>query len=427
MTDQKTTQTEEESPDSTVSVRVAQRGPSVGAVALATAGVLAVIFISYVIYRTLFLLLLLFLALLVATAIEPVVNWLRRGPFSRSMGILVVYVSLFLIIGFVIYIMFAVFFSQLGSFATGVEARVTEMDQGVEGMEDGFLKQQLRLFIDVAQDFVNSVKNPEQPVGDEEQAEAVAGLTITVAEIFFAVTTIFVVAFYWLTERTHIKRSLISWFPARRANRIRRVWDDIEVKVGGWVRGQLVLMAMVGGVSAVGYFVIGIKFWLALALIIAIAEAIPLIGPYIGTAPAVVVGLTQEGNDGLPALLGMGDIGGVTRALLVVAFAVLLQTVEGNVLVPRVMKNSVGINPLAVIVSILIGAVLAGLAGALVAVPLVGAFMVILDDIKAARESEAALEAKTEEAAETRAEAGELVVAYPAGAKSTETKVEGST
>src|SRR5687768_7126340 len=145
MTDQQTTPTEEESTDSTVSVRVAQRGPSVGAVALATAGVLAVIFISYVIYRTLFLLLLLFLALLVATAIEPVVTWLRRGPFSRSMGILVVYVSLFLIIGFVIYIMSAVFFSQLGSFATGVEARVGEMDQGVERMEDGFLKQQLRL------------------------------------------------------------------------------------------------------------------------------------------------------------------------------------------------------------------------------------------------------------------------------------------
>jgi predicted PurR-regulated permease PerM len=426
MSDQESTPPKTESADSAINVKVAQRGLSVGTVVLATAGVLAVILLSYVIYRTLFILLLFFLALLIATAIEPIVNWLRRGPFSRSAGILIVYAGLFVIIGLIFYIMISVFFSQLGTFAVAVEARVTEMDRNVETMEDGFLKQQARLFTDVAQDFVRSIKDPEQPVGEEERAEAVTGLAITAAEIFFAVTTIFVVAFYWLTERTRIKRALISWFSARRANRIRRVWDDIEVKVGGWVRGQLILMATVGGISAIGYFVLGIKFWPALALIIALAEAIPLIGPYIGTAPAVLVALTQDGNDGLPALLGLGDMGGVTRALLVVAFAVLLQTVEGNVLVPRVMKNSVGISPLAVIVSILIGGVLAGLAGALVAVPLAGAVQVILADIKAARDSDAALEAATNEAQETREDAGELVVAYPSSG-GTETRVEGQT
>jgi predicted PurR-regulated permease PerM len=274
---------------------------------------------------------------------------------------------------------------------------------------------------------VTSIQNPEEP-GEAEKAEAVTALTLTVAEVFFAIVTIFVVAFYWLTERTRIKRALISWFPSRRANRIRRVWDDIEVKVGGWVRGQLILMATVGGLSAVGYFMMGIKFWPALALLIALAEAIPLVGPYIGTAPAVLVALTQDGNDGLPAMLGMGDIGGVTRALMVVAFAIVLQTIEGNVLIPRVMKNTVGIGPLAVIVSILIGGVMAGLAGALVAVPLAGALQVILADLKAARESDAELAAATEDAQETRREAGELVVAYPSPTSgTTETRVEGST
>jgi putative heme transporter len=110
--------------------------------------------------------------------------------------------------------------------------------------------------------------------------------------------------------------------------------------------------------------------------------------------------------------------------LIVVLFAVLLQTVEGNVLVPRVMKDSVGISPLIVIVSILFGSVIAGLAGALVAVPLAGAIQVIVQDLKAARESEEKFEAQTESAEETRAEAGELVVAQTAGSE-TRTKVEG--
>jgi predicted PurR-regulated permease PerM len=223
-----------------------------------------------------------------------------------------------------------------------------------------------------------------------------------------------VVAFYWLSERTLIKRSLMSWLSAKRANRVRRVWDDIEVKVGGWVRGQLTLMLIVGVVSAVGYFVLGVKYWPALALFIFIAEAIPLVGPYIGTAPAVLVALTQNGNDGLPALLGMDDFGNVTRALLVVMFAVVLQTIEGNVLIPRIMKNSVGISPLTVIISILLGATLAGLAGALIAVPIAGAIQVIMADFKAAKDSDQALDESTSAAAETRLEEGELVVAYPA-------------
>jgi predicted PurR-regulated permease PerM len=137
----------------------------------------------------------------------------------------------------------------------------------------------------------------------------------------------------------------------------------------------------------------------------------------------VLVALTQPGNDGLPALLGMGDFGNVTRALLVVVFAVVLQTIEGNVLIPRVMKNSVGISPLTVIISILLGATLAGLAGALIAVPIAGAIQVVIADLKAAKESDQALAENTEAAAETRLESGELVVAYGADGK-TKTVVE---
>jgi predicted PurR-regulated permease PerM len=196
---------------------------------------------------------------------------------------------------------------------------------------------------------------------------------------------------------------VIALLPADRGNRVRRVWDDIEIKVGGWVRGQLTLMLIVGLVSAIGYFTIGLKYWPVLAVIIFICEAIPLVGPYIGTAPAVLVAFTQTGNDGLPALLGMEDIGSVPRALMVVAFAILLQAVEGNVLVPRVMRNSVGISPLTVMVSLLVGATLGGLAGALLAVPFAGALQVIVADLRAAAQSDAALAEQTAAAEATRA------------------------
>lgn len=382
----------------------------VGRIALGTGAVLAVLFLAFVVYKSISILLLLFLALLIATAIEPLVNLLRKGPFSRSAGILIVYTGLFVIIAAIVYVLVTVFISQLGDFGTALQKTILDLQNNVGSMSDGFIKTELGSLLSAANDFITPIVKPEQPA----DPEAVTSTVGTVVEIFFAVITIFVVAYYWLSERTLIKRSLMSWLPAKRANRVRRVWDDIEVKVGGWVRGQLTLMTIVGVVSAVGYFVLGVKYWPALALFIFIAEAIPLVGPYIGTAPAVLVALTQNGNDGLPALIGMPDMGNVTRALLVVMFAVVLQTVEGNVLIPRVMKNSVGISPLTVIISILLGATLAGLAGALIAVPIAGAIQVILADLKAAKESDQALEDTTSAATETRLDEGELVVAYPA-------------
>ncbi|HVF99001.1 MAG TPA: AI-2E family transporter [Chloroflexia bacterium] len=376
----------------------------VPSVVLATAGVLLTLFIAWSLYSMLHILLLLFIAILLGTAIEPVVNWLRRGPFNRSTGILIVYSGLFLVIALIGWLTLPVILQQVGALGNSLTVTATEMHDEVEKWDAGVIRQQGLLFSEALQAIGNQIGSPERSstanLGEDEKVAAATQTAVIVAEIFFAFITIFVVAFYWLSERTLIKRAIMSWLPASRANRVRRVWDDIEVKVGGWVRGQLFLMAIVGALSAVGYFFMGIQYWPALALFIAIAEAIPLVGPYIGTAPAVLVALTQPG-------------GGFEKALMVVAFAIVLQTIEGNVLVPRVMKNSVGISPLTVIMSILFGATLAGLAGALVAVPLAGALQVVISDLKAARESEEKLEEVTAAAEQTRAEAGELVVAKP--------------
>lgn len=368
---------------------------------MATAGVLATLFLAWAVYKTLDLILLLFLALLIATAIEPIVNWLRRGPFNRSAGILIVYTGVFLVIGLILYLTVPVIIQQVGALGTNLNATVQDLRKTVNGSDSAFVRQEGGVLLDALGNVVKqSSATPANGGASPEEVQTATNAAITVATFFFSIITIFVVAFYWLTERTLIKRSLMSWLPARRANRIRRVWDDIEVKVGGWVRGQLTLMAIVGTISALGYLVIGLDFWPALGLFIFLAEIIPLVGPYIGTAPAVLVALTQQ-HDG----------GGIGKALIVVAFAVVLQTIEGNVLVPRIMRSSVGISPLTVIISILLGATLAGLPGALVAVPVAGSLQVIITDIKAGRESDEKLNEATSASAETRAESGELVVA----------------
>ncbi len=390
--------------------------------------VISVLLGIYFLQQLLPVLFLLLISIMLATAIEPLVNRLRRGVFNRTSGILVVYTTLFLIIALLAWFTVPIIINQVSEVAKQMPKISQDLHTMAQQNGNSFIQSQLNLIANaIDQVFVAPPPpstNPDQTV---QQVQQTTTTVLSVAEGVFSLLAMFVIAFYWLTERTLIKRWMLSLLPADRANRVRRVWDDIEVKVGGWVRGQLTLMLIVGLTSAVGYFVLGLKYWPVLAVIIFVCEAIPLVGPYIGTAPAVLVAFTQTGNDGLLGLLGVGDIGSFPRGLAVIAFAILLQAVEGNVLVPRVMRNSVGISPLTVMVSLLIGATLGGLAGAALAVPFAGALQVVVADLRAAAQSDAALAEQTAAAEATRAADGELVVAHdtPEG-EPTSTEVVGS-
>ena len=386
-----------------------------GQVVRATILVVAVLLLFYFLQQLLSLAFLLFVAAMLATAIEPIVNRLRRGVFSRTTGILVVYTGLFAVIVAVAWLAIPVILAQAGDFVKQMPDVIASIRKTGAETHSTFIQSQTdALATALGQIFVSPPTVPASPDQSVQQVQQTTTVVLTAAESFFSVLAIFVIAFYWMTERTLIKRWTMSLLPADQANRARRIWDDIEVKVGGWVRGQLLLMTIVGLVSAGGYFLLGLKYWPVLAVLIFLCEAIPLVGPYLGTAPALVVALTQTGNEGLPGLLGGPDFGPLPRVIAVVVFAVILQTLEGNVLVPRVMRNSVGISPLTVMVSLLIGATLAGLVGAALAVPLAGALQVIVADWHAATIGDSALPTQAAPAESAQA-AGGPVVAHPAG------------
>ena len=140
------------------------------------------------------------------------------------------------------------------------------------------------------------------------------------------------------------------------------VWLEVEQKLGGWVRGQLLVMGVMGVMAGVGFWIIGLPNPVLLGVLAGIGELIPMVGPFIGFAPAVLVALGID----------------PWTALLVVVYAIVVQQIEGNFLVPRIMGHSVGVSPLTVVLGILIGAILYGLPGAFLAVPIAGAIQVIV-------------------------------------------------
>ena len=135
--------------------------------------------------------------------------------------------------------------------------------------------------------------------------------------------------------------------------------------MGMWLRGQLFLSFIVGLLVYIGLLILGVKYALVLALIAAILEIIPFIGPTIAAIPAILVGLTDSW----------------IKALVVVILYFVVQQLENHIIVPKVMQKAVGLNPIVVIIVIMVGAKLGGIVGALIAVPVAAAIGVFVGDI----------------------------------------------
>ena len=310
-------------------------------------------------------LVLLLVAILLATALEPLVRRLRRGPLSRGTGVLVIYTLIVLAIGVPTYVALPGLVEQSGAFLQNLPARLDALRMYTRGAPPPV---QQAAESAVAQG-ANAVANPTPPAGDQLLEAGLAAV-----HLIFDLIMVFVLAYYWLVERAAIRRVVLGVVPASRARDVNLLWVEVEQKLGGWVRGQLLLMLAIGVLSGLGYWVLGLPNPLLLAVLAGLFEIVPMVGPILSSAPAVLVALATD----------------PLKALVVAGYALLIQQFENNVLVPRVMAHTVGISPLVVLVGILVGAALYGLPGAFLAVPVAGALQVILAHLLRTEDAEQA-------------------------------------
>jgi len=291
--------------------------------------------------------LLVFIAVLLASALEPMLGWLRHrvSVLSRAGTILVVYLTFIVT---VVGLAFVVVPAAVGQ-AQRILADLPPFFAEVRAWADTVRPASIATSLTTLIDSVAAVLKPP----DAPDPDTVVEVGTTVAELVATLATLLTMVFLWLVERPRIQRYTLAFLPAEQRAGARTAWNDVELRLGLWVRGQLTLMATMGVMTGIAYSVLGVPGALLLALIAAITEAIPIVGPLLGAIPAVLVAATVS-----PEL-----------ALIVAGIYVVLQFVEGNVLVPIVMRNAVGISPLLILVSLLIGAAAGGFIGAFLAVP----------------------------------------------------------
>jgi predicted PurR-regulated permease PerM len=332
-------------------------------------GLLLVLFFSFFLLQIQSTITLMIVSLLLAAVIGRPVDYLhRRWRLGRGLAILIVYLAILLGLAIIITAVVPPIAREGTSFARDFPARIEELRADLAASGNPLL----RWLGTQAFDLIDG--------------ERLAGLLATLPTVVLgalsgigggivAIFTVFLITFYWVSEKPVAKRAVVGLFPLRQRLRVLRVWGQVEAKLGDWIRGQLLLMLIIGVMATVVYGVMGLPFWLVLGLIAGLTEALPNIGPAIGAVPAVLVALTV----------------GWQWAVAVIVFVTILQLVENAFLVPRVMKGAVGLSPLVVILAIIAGSEFRGVVGALLAVPIAAAASVIIGDIaRERRESELA-------------------------------------
>jgi predicted PurR-regulated permease PerM len=180
----------------------------------------------------------------------------------------------------------------------------------------------------------------------------------------FGVITIFILSFYLLVEAESLFRYLARFVREPRRSRFETASRQAVTKVSAWVRAQLVLAGVMGVFAAVGLWVIGVPYFYVVALIAAVGETIPIVGPIVAGVTAVAIALSVS-----PRL-----------ALTVGVYFLVLHQLESNVLVPKIMERGVGVSPVTVMIGLLLGGAIWGLVGAILAVPTAAILSVIVEE-----------------------------------------------
>lgn len=273
----------------------------------------------------------LFVSLILTLALDPIVDRLSRRRLPRVLAVALVFLTF----------IFAVIFIGTVSF--------TPLVQQTER-----LLQSLPQIIDTL-----SGQSYGQRVFEAlfSQATATTGnvvrITLDIFSNLLLILTVLVFTFYLLLDFDNLTKRFVSVLPKEHREITHQIIAEVENRLGSWLRGQLALMLIVGTADFVGLSLLRIEYALPLALISGILEIVPMIGPILSMILAMTVGLATS----------------PVAALGVLALYLFVQQVENNVVVPKVMQKAVGFDPLVVILVLLIGGRLLGIAGALMAVP----------------------------------------------------------
>lgn len=318
--------------------------------------VIIVLLVLVVIYFIRDVIALLFVVFIIVAALNPLVsNFDKKMP--RLVSVILVYLIIFVILAIFSVIVIGPLAKQINQLATVIPDTVNQYLPSIEKWRVTHQSDLAKIIEQNLQSFSNKLSN------------LTGNIFGTIFSIFGGVVTaltIIVLSFYLLLEDKRAKKTLNVIVPVSQIDRTYKIINKFSEKMGAWVRGQLILMVVIGILDFIVLTAFKVDGSLALATWGGLTELIPYVGPILGAIPAIIVAWSSQG---------------IIMALLVgLIMFVVIQWLENQIIVPTVMKKAVGLSPVVTILAILIGGKVFGLLGVIVAVPVAALILVIVQE-----------------------------------------------
>jgi predicted PurR-regulated permease PerM len=314
--------------------------------------VIATLGLAVLLSRIFDLLLILLVAIVFAEGMRPLVNRLAEARLPRPLAIAAVYVGFIAVLALLITLLVQPIIDEATSLARNFPSYQASIQSTVTSWQHA-----LNLGGSGSPNIGNTL------AGSLDTAKNVL-LTIGgyIVGVLVNLILVLVIGFLWLVTSDRLKRFVVDLLPVRHQDLAGDVFREMGQRMGGFLRATAINMVVVGVLTGLACTVLGLPSSVLLGIFAGLTAAIPLVGPFLGIVPPLLLGLT----------LGPG------RAVLVLVVLLIVQLVDANFVVPQVMNRVVALPALAVVVSLLIGGALEGLIGALLAVPVASALQVVL-------------------------------------------------
>jgi predicted PurR-regulated permease PerM len=314
--------------------------------------VVAVVVFALALWKLRIVIALVFLAFIIAAAMRPSVEWLRRYRVPRGLGILAHYAVLIGVLALLLWAVVPRAIDQVDNALGGIPTSSSELEQETKGSTG--VKHEILIRV---QDTLD-----ELPSGGDLLDPALS-VTFAVFEVLVGIFFTLACAAYWIFERERAENLVLSLLPRERRRVVRDTWNLIDLKLGAYVRGTLILVFFVASLLSLIFYLIGLPFWLLIGVFAGFVEVVPVIGPLVAGALAVGVGLTESWELALAA--GLAVLG--------------VRLLEDYVVIPRVLGTAVGLTPMSVLIAVAAMTFLFGGFAVLLAIPVAAVLATLVD------------------------------------------------
>jgi predicted PurR-regulated permease PerM len=328
--------------------------------ATATLVALSIVIGALALWKIRIVIALLFLGFVIASAMRPSIEWLyRRWRVPRSVGVVVHYVGFLAAIGLFLYLVVPVALTQIDHAIGQVPTSRSQLHQAA--VHSHGIRHEILRAVDK--------RLRQLPSGTSLLHPAIT-VTKTVLEVLVGILFMFAVGAYWIFERDGTIGLVQSMLPQKHRRVTRDTWVLIEMKLGAFVRGQLLLVGIVATLLSFAFWLDGEPYWLLIGSFAGVVELVPIVGPLAAGAVAIGVGLTV----GWTVALGAGI------AVLV------LRQMQDYIIAPRVMGHAVGLSPLVVLVTVVAVGYLFGAVYVVIATPIAAVVATLVDVVVRGRD-----------------------------------------